>query len=600
VIRPNGWPGGIREYIAVAPLPASTRSAGIWRETIRLRLFTTAEATLYGILWLLEDKAAHLDKKTLCATGGGPVTDMMERLPSTPTLVEPGDALPLALADSVPPRVFLWRCLVGALRDDDIEQFIVRNKHKICSDAHQVGVDPRDLETQIRLHLPSRMRHDFWRCADEEIYEKVRLPAVTRSAAIREAAEEAEFHAYASFMLGREIVRRDQSVTRADGLRRELEFRSVSPDVGQFYQSKLHYLRSVRCDTSLELGMYLKGARYPLTYLSFSVCDRPYIIAALRAAGIAVERREVLVLTRMYGLPGTPRNMMSLSIGRAARTIRESTSFRYVVTAFNPMLGFGGTVFLASGFTPFATAPVTYNYNASGMFSTRRQSGVGLTQTLDTPNNVLAALGVDKVGRRSLLSATQQLLNVTGLTEISHNDYTMNTYTTISSQENFLNNPTWQQCLADYRKRLEAAWSDETMHPGYTDEDGPAPPSRGQCGVSSVWLALELYDRYEVDPTYCYGKLSVEGVPSSIDHHCWLEIGGRDDPHRIIIDLTCDQAEGLEESILCGRYDELIKEGVRYEARSRLCVNELGTDRVWPRFKVLQAAVNSWSGSIGR
>lgn len=522
------------------------------------------------------------------------MTDTIDRLPSTPGLVESGDALPLALADGVPPRVFLWRCLVGALRDDDIEHFVIRNKRRMRSDARQVNVHPRDLETQIRLHLPSSTRQDFWRCVDNEIYEKVRLPAITRSTAIKEAAEEAEFYAYASFMLGGEIVRRDQSVTRADGLRRQLEFRHVSPSVGFFYQAKLHYLRSTRCDTSLELGMYLKGARYPLTYLSFSLCDRSYIIDALHASGIEADRREVLVLTRMYGLPGTPRNMMSLSIGRATRIIRESTSFRYLVTSFNPMLGFGGTIFLASGFTPFATAPVTYNYNTNGMFSTRRQSGASLTQTLDTPNNVLAVLGVDKVGRRSLLSATQSLLSVTGLREISRTEYSMNTHTAIASKPTFLDNPAWRKCLADYRKRLEAAWSDETKHPGYADHDGPTPtPSRGQCGVSSVWLALEIYNKYEVAPTYCYGKLSVEGAGSSVDHHCWLEIGDREDPDRVVIDLTCDQAEGLRQSTLCRRYDELVKEGVRYEARSCLGVDQLYTDRVWKRFKVLQAAVSS-------
>jgi len=295
----------------------------------------------------------------------------------------------------------------------------------------------------------------------------------------------------------------------------------------------------------------------------------------------------------MYGLPGTPKNMMSLSIGRAARMIRELTPFRYIVTAFNPMLGFGGTIFLASGFIPFATAPVTYSYNGNGMFWTRRQSGVCLTQELDTPNNVLAALGVNRAARRSLRYITHQLLNVAGIPEISHFDYTMNTYATSSPDMRFLEEPAWLKQLLEYRLRLEDAWSAETIHPGYTAGDGPSPASRGQCGVTSVWLALELYSKHAIDATYCYGTLTLEGVRSNVDHHCWLEIGERTDPARMVIDLTCDQAEGLEDPVLCKRYDELLADGIRYDARSRLNVNELDTDRVWRRFLALQVAMDS-------
>lgn len=525
------------------------------------------------------------------------MTDTAERLLSASGLAESAEPLPLVPADGLAPGVLLWRSLVGALRDDDIEHFIIRNRHRILSDATQVGVDRRGLETQVRLHLPSCNREDLWRGRDSELYEKVRLPAVTRSSAIKEAAEEAEFHAYASFLLGGDVVRRDQSITRADGLRRRLLFRYVLPSVGQFYQTKLHYLRSARCDTSLELGMYLEGARYPLTYLSFSVCDRPYVISALRDVGIHASRSEILVLTRMYGLPGVPRNMMSLCISRAARMVRQLSSFRYIVTAFNPMLGFSGTLFLASGFVPFATAPVTYSYNTKGMFCTRRQSGACLTQKLDTPNNVLSVLGVDKVTRRSLRCATSSLLLVRGISEISATDYAMNTYTAIPHDMPIPGDTVWLQRLWEYRCLLEGAWSAETIHPGYTTEDGPKTPSRGQCGVTSVWVARELRRKYSVEATYCYGTLTIDRAQRSIvDHHCWLEIGQCEDPQRIVIDLTCDQAEGLEGPVLCERHDRLIESGVRYEARSRLSVDELHMDRVWRRFQALRAAVDAVQG----
>jgi hypothetical protein len=228
------------------------------------------------------------------------------------------------------------------------------------------------------------------------------------------------------------------------------------------------------------------------------------------------------------------------------------------------------------------------------MFCTRRQSGVCLTQRLDTPNNVLSVLGVDKVTRRSLRSATNSLLSVTGVPEISAIDYAMSTYTAFSHDMPIPGDEEWLRRLCGYRCLLEGAWSAETIHPGYTTEDGPTTPSRGQCGVTSVWVARELRRKYSVEATYCYGTLTIDRAQKSIvDHHCWLEIGQWEDPQRIVIDLTCDQAEGLESPVLCERHNRLIESGVQYDARSRLSVDELHTDRVWRRFQALRAAVDS-------
>lgn len=515
------------------------------------------------------------------------MTETLERSWQVAPLAGPETVLRLVPAEGVTAHVLLWRALIGAHRDDDIEQFMIRHRESLSVDAAQAGVSLRDLETQVRLHLPSFRRDELWQLEDDDVYDKIRLPSVIRSSAIKEAREEAEFYAYASFLMGGEIVRRDHSVTRADGTYRRLRFGYVPPGVGQFYQTKLHYLRSARCDTSLELGLYLDGARYPLTYLSFSVCDRPYLVSALHEAGIPAKRNEILVLTRMYGLPRIPRNMMSLSISRAARIIKKCTPFRYIVTAFNPLLGFNGTTFLAAGFVPFATAPVTYSYNSHRMFSTRRQSGDCLSQRLDTPNNILVTLGVDRAVRRSLLSVKR-------IAEISTSNYAIQTHAMTPQDTPTPGDAVWLQRLVEYRQLLEAAWSAETIHPGYATEDGPTTPSRGQCGVTSVWLARTLHTEYEVEATYCYGTLTIERPQlGNVDHHCWLEIGKSDDPSRIVIDLTCDQAEGLGSPILCEEYRKLAKRGVRYEARSRLEMNELDRDRVWKRFQALRTAVDS-------
>ena len=81
----------------------------------------------------------------------------------------------------------------------------------------------------------------------------------------------------------------------------------------------------------------------PLSYASFSSCDRSYLRHAVAAVDPKVHWSDVIVLTRMYALPKALPNLLSLLIARAAQFLRGS-GVRYIVTAFNPMLGFPGRV----------------------------------------------------------------------------------------------------------------------------------------------------------------------------------------------------------------------------------------------------------------
>lgn len=142
--------------------------------------------------------------------------------------------------------------------------------------------------------------------------------------------------------------------------------------------------------------------------------------------------------------------------------------------------------------------------------------------------------------------------------------------------------------LRHYRQRLEAAWSLSTAHPSYAREPLS---SKGQCGVSSVWLARQLRLR-EIESTYCYGRLSFDNPSiSSVDHHCWIEIGSSSDATRQVIDLTCDQADGFEEKVIYRRHDELARVGIRYEPVTRLAVDDLPDDRVWSRYTRLEESM---------
>lgn len=107
------------------------------------------------------------------------------------------------------------------------------------------------------------------------------------------------------------------------------------------------------------------------------------------------------------------------------------------------------------------------------------------------------------------------------------------------------------------RAMLERAWSPATAYQGITltPEDVPA---RGQCGVSSLWLARYLAGQ-GLDAQFTEGKihlLSGEG-----DEHVWVEARGvSDEP--LVVDITSDQYRSvLGATVHIGKYadnDEVI------------------------------------------
>jgi hypothetical protein len=480
-----------------------------------------------------------------------------------------------------PQHVRVWHALATQLQDADVEAFIRNSASAIEADARLHRIDPRCLETQIRLHVPRLARAALTAWPATQTYLQIRDAALDRSVAMREARMDAERQAWSSsLLLGREVLRRDLSITRVDGFRYPLRFSRVPSAIGYFYQKKLHYLRHARTDTTLEFGLFLHDAPYPISYLAFSPCDRSYMVDALDSTGVNAERSDVLVLTRAYGLPNVPPGTLSLTISRAIRAIKASTNYRFVITAFNPMLGFRGTAFLASGFVPFATAPVTYAYDRLGYFATRRQ-GVIARQQLDTPNNIISVLSLDKRARRTLTSVNSSIKDV------SHFAYGTRE-STISIDDIVSSGKEWTEQLKNYRLHLQQGWSVETLHPAYRAEPAGGPPSRGQCGVSSVWLARKLRD-VGLEATYCYGRMSFEDPAAvAVDHHCWLEIGDVNDDGRLVIDVTSDQALGLDRPVLCEPHHELKRQGIHYEAGSRLTFDQLEDDRVWDRFMKLK------------
>ncbi|MGW3862837.1 hypothetical protein ACWEDZ_15270 [Streptomyces sp. NPDC005047] len=465
-----------------------------------------------------------------------------------------------------------WSGLVAALRDPLVEDFSAGCRELVAADAALCGISSRDFDIQLRLYAPSvlddgRDGHSF-----PALYGALRPQLIARCSRIAGYTDDVDLLANSSLLIGGSKARRDFSIQRTDGSSVGVTFDLVQPGVGHRYQSKVHYLLSPRADTFVEVGCYLQGASHPFTYLAFSVCDRPGVIDALRAQGVPAERSNLLVLTRALGLSDASRNLMSFTIGQAVKFVR-TIGCKYIVTAFNPLLGFTGSALHATNFKPFATAPVAYCYDTFGNYLTRRQSASKNTdRRAESYRNLLVALGTDSATRREI----RKVKTLEHLAEPT-TDQPAGPHLSLDLDD-----------LWRYRSRLEAAWSVKTTHPSYALEPLS---SKGQCGVSSVWLARRLRQQ-EIEATYCYGSLRFDDrTISSVDHHCWIEVGSPHDAARLVVDLTVDQADGFEEKVICRRFDELTGDGIHYRPTNRLSVDDLPNDRVWSRYTRLEESM---------
>ena len=167
--------------------------------------------------------------------------------------------------------------------------------------------------------------------------------------------------------------------------------------------------------------------------------------------------------------------------------------------------------------------------------------------------------------------------------------------------------PALRAVLHGFRDLLSRSWSPETAYPGTVDQlRWTAGDPRGQCGVSSVWLAKILRHQYSISSTFCLGSLifycgSAEYL---LNHHCWLEIN-EESGEELILDLTCDQARGFDRTIVCDSKTDLDQEGIHYSSCERVDVSNLRKNPVWPRYLKLlanlrQLASDSQASQEGR
>jgi hypothetical protein len=143
--------------------------------------------------------------------------------------------------------------------------------------------------------------------------------------------------------------------------------------------------------------------------------------------------------------------------------------------------------------------------------------------------------------------------------------------------------------LERFRSLLSEGWSPDTAYPSTPPElNWIAGNPRGQCGVSSVWLAEVLDCEYSIRSTFCMGSVIFdEQDAENLLDHCWLEIDS-ESCEELILDLTCDQAQGFHRQIVFDSRAQLDQEHVHYIPRERVDVSDLPpNDPVWSRYRRL-------------
>jgi len=106
------------------------------------------------------------------------------------------------------------------------------------------------------------------------------------------------------------------------------------------------------------------------------------------------------------------------------------------------------------------------------------------------------------------------------------------------------------QIATQARSILEQAWSAETAHHSVTWGQGE-PISRGQCGVSSVWLARRLIE-LDYDAQVAEGTLELDDLHQGF---VWVQVN-RENEAPWVVDVTCDQFGSINRTrVHVGEYD---------------------------------------------
>ncbi|WP_143229963.1 hypothetical protein [Actinophytocola xanthii] len=269
-----------------------------------------------------------------------------------------------------------WKELLRVTRDPFVERFaaVVSRNSPPAWDALQLPENYA--EQQCRLHIPALSRQAI--TASPETATRMLTARLDKRF---RRTDEVYRHLAAGGALPDLSLSR---ITRSEQPR----LGSVPGEIGLWLQREVHYLHCERADTVVHVGAFAPNTDVPALCLSFSPCDREYLLDALTNATHGRRQlapESVLVLTRSTATVELPMNLVSRLIAWSARELRRCWNSDVFITALNPLLGFDGASLRSAGFVPFALTPMTYQYDEQGLYSTRRVMTGTIGQMLETP-----------------------------------------------------------------------------------------------------------------------------------------------------------------------------------------------------------------------
>lgn len=270
------------------------------------------------------------------------------------------------------------REIIDGLRDTYIDSVIYAHASDINKLAESFDVDSNYLSSLVRLHIPLYSKDEIVQQHGLIVIQKILY-------SLRKELSELNYYCniHKSLngiaILGEKarIKRCNKSMWIEDSThaRPNIIFCEVSESLGNEIQNKLHYIHNARKDTIFHLGLCIEGFAAPLCYAAFSILDRKYLKDALNFClpETCSKPNKVAVMTRAFGYNPLPSNMMSTLFSCCSEKLKKE-GFDYIITAINPFLGFKGSIFLGSSYFAFATSPMKYFYNSSGLYLNRRTS----------------------------------------------------------------------------------------------------------------------------------------------------------------------------------------------------------------------------------
>ncbi len=216
------------------------------------------------------------------------------------------------------------------------------------------GIAGRDIEKQLLLHLPQFSQSEL---GD---------PNIVRGEAERLATKlQARRRNYVRWS--------DQS--RIHNLTASnLRLRECEPAMAQIVHERFHYLGSYHPGI-VHLGLYMIGGDGDLPIALASLA--PMDIRRLDPVLSREEKKQTLIVSRVFAFDWAPRNTISFLLGRVYNWVKRNLSeIRTLLTFLNPNLGFSGSSFRAANWKSFLEIEPACAYLAGDYVSYRTLAGL--------------------------------------------------------------------------------------------------------------------------------------------------------------------------------------------------------------------------------